>query len=89
MSYQEEEKLKLAEQTNLEARQINNWFINQRKRHWDSSTKEEIIHHGQQDLESRRPISDLEKFVKDRFYASTDVFNPSHNSSCSWSTSPT
>ncbi|KAB1202105.1 Homeobox protein knotted-1-like 1 [Morella rubra] len=30
----EEEKLKLSERTGLDQKQINNWFINQRKRHW-------------------------------------------------------
>ncbi|KAF7051986.1 hypothetical protein CFC21_060157 [Triticum aestivum] len=30
----EPEKLALAESTGLDTRQINNWFINQRKRHW-------------------------------------------------------
>ena len=31
---QELEKAALAESTGLDAKQINNWFINQRKRHW-------------------------------------------------------
>jgi len=31
---QEEEKVKLSEVTGLDQKQINNWFINQRKRHW-------------------------------------------------------
>ncbi|KAK9041751.1 hypothetical protein V6N11_016841 [Hibiscus sabdariffa] len=34
---QEEEKLKLSEITGLGQKQINNWFINQRKRHWKPS----------------------------------------------------
>ncbi|ONK63203.1 uncharacterized protein A4U43_C07F12460 [Asparagus officinalis] len=33
----EEEKSKLAEMTGLDQKQINNWFINQRKRHWKPS----------------------------------------------------
>ncbi|PPD83367.1 hypothetical protein GOBAR_DD19691 [Gossypium barbadense] len=33
----EEEKLKLSEMTGLDQKQINNWFINQRKRHWKPS----------------------------------------------------
>ncbi|CAL9204653.1 unnamed protein product [Musa hybrid cultivar] len=33
----EEEKAKLAEKTGLDQKQINNWFINQRKRHWKPS----------------------------------------------------
>ncbi|KAK8589187.1 hypothetical protein V6N13_088053 [Hibiscus sabdariffa] len=33
----EEEKLKLSEITGLDQKQINNWFINQRKRHWKPS----------------------------------------------------
>nr|AEX56217.1 knotted-like 2 protein [Dactylorhiza fuchsii] len=31
----EEEKIKLVELTRLDQKQINNWFINQRKRHWN------------------------------------------------------
>ena len=31
------EKIALAESTGLEQKQINNWFINQRKRHWKPS----------------------------------------------------
>lgn len=31
---QEADKLALAEATGLDQKQINNWFINQRKRHW-------------------------------------------------------
>lgn len=34
---QEEEKTKLSEVTGLGQKQINNWFINQRKRHWKPS----------------------------------------------------
>lgn len=34
---QEDEKLKLSEVTGLDQKQINNWFINQRKRHWKPS----------------------------------------------------
>ncbi|XP_020085717.1 homeobox protein knotted-1-like 1 [Ananas comosus] len=33
----EEDKVKLAEKTGLDPKQINNWFINQRKRHWKPS----------------------------------------------------
>ncbi|XAR49262.1 hypothetical protein NMG60_11032391 [Bertholletia excelsa] len=33
----EEEKTKLSEITGLDQKQINNWFINQRKRHWKPS----------------------------------------------------
>ncbi|KAM1353670.1 hypothetical protein TB1_032593 [Malus domestica] len=33
----EEEKLQLSKMTGLDQRQINNWFINQRKRHWKPS----------------------------------------------------
>ena len=35
--FQEDEKAKLAEMTGLDQKQINNWFINQRKRHWKPS----------------------------------------------------
>lgn len=34
---QESQKLALAESTGLDQKQINNWFINQRKRHWKPS----------------------------------------------------
>ncbi|RVW52913.1 Homeobox protein knotted-1-like 6 [Vitis vinifera] len=33
----EEDKIALAESTGLDQKQINNWFINQRKRHWKPS----------------------------------------------------
>ncbi|KAE9589559.1 putative transcription factor Homeodomain-TALE-KNOX family [Lupinus albus] len=33
----EEEKVKLSEMSGLDQKQINNWFINQRKRHWKPS----------------------------------------------------
>ncbi|KDO69588.1 hypothetical protein CISIN_1g0385692mg, partial [Citrus sinensis] len=33
----EADKVALAESTGLDQRQINNWFINQRKRHWKPS----------------------------------------------------
>ena len=35
--FQEAQKLALAESTGLDLKQINNWFINQRKRHWKPS----------------------------------------------------
>ena len=34
---QEVDKVSLAEMTGLDQKQINNWFINQRKRHWKPS----------------------------------------------------
>lgn len=34
---QEADKVALAEWTGLDQKQINNWFINQRKRHWKPS----------------------------------------------------
>lgn len=34
---QEEDKVRLASMTGLDPKQINNWFINQRKRHWKPS----------------------------------------------------
>lgn len=36
-SFQEADKIFLAEATGLDQKQINNWFINQRKRHWKPS----------------------------------------------------
>ena len=37
---QETEKLALAETTGLDQKQINNWFINQRKRHWKPASED-------------------------------------------------
>lgn len=37
MTPQEEEKNMLSATTGLDQKQINNWFINQRKRHWRPS----------------------------------------------------
>lgn len=37
IAVQEADKIALAEMTGLDQRQINNWFINQRKRHWKPS----------------------------------------------------
>lgn len=34
---QEADKIELAKTTGLDQKQINNWFINQRKRHWKPS----------------------------------------------------
>jgi hypothetical protein len=36
---QEDDKVKLVEETGLQLKQINNWFINQRKRNWNSNTQ--------------------------------------------------
>lgn len=35
--FQEEDKARLVQETGLELKQINNWFINQRKRNWHSN----------------------------------------------------
>ncbi|KAD1638206.1 hypothetical protein E3N88_42511 [Mikania micrantha] len=37
LAEKESEKVALAESTGLDQKQINNWFINQRKRHWKPS----------------------------------------------------
>lgn len=37
INLQESQKQALAESTGLDLKQINNWFINQRKRHWKPS----------------------------------------------------
>ncbi|CAA2960004.1 homeobox SBH1-like [Olea europaea subsp. europaea] len=39
----ESQKLELAESTGLDQRQINNWFINQRKRHWKPSEDMQFV----------------------------------------------
>jgi hypothetical protein len=36
---QEDDKAKLVDETGLQLKQINNWFINQRKRNWHSSSQ--------------------------------------------------
>ncbi|GMN32410.1 hypothetical protein TIFTF001_003671 [Ficus carica] len=36
---QEDDKAKLVEETGLQLKQINNWFINQRKRNWHSNSQ--------------------------------------------------
>jgi hypothetical protein len=37
MTFQEEDKARLVQETGLQLKQINNWFINQRKRNWHSN----------------------------------------------------
>ncbi|XP_074307465.1 homeobox protein knotted-1-like LET6 isoform X2 [Silene latifolia] len=39
----ESQKLALAEETGLDQKQINNWFINQRKRHWKPSEDMQFV----------------------------------------------
>nr|POF10325.1 homeobox protein sbh1 [Quercus suber] len=39
----ESQKLALAESTGLDLKQINNWFINQRKRHWKPSEDMQFV----------------------------------------------
>jgi hypothetical protein len=39
-THQETEKMALAETTGLDPKQINNWFINQRKRHWKPASED-------------------------------------------------
>lgn len=48
----EADKVALAERTGLDQKQINNWFINQRKRHWKPS--ENIQFEGMDGLSSGR-----------------------------------
>uniref|UniRef100_A0A0E0KII2 Homeobox domain-containing protein n=1 Tax=Oryza punctata TaxID=4537 RepID=A0A0E0KII2_ORYPU len=56
----EMEKIALAESTGLEQKQINNWFINQRKRHWKPSEEMQFAvmeayhhhHHQQQNADA-------------------------------------
>ena len=43
MKWQEQQKLALAESTGLDQKQINNWFINQRKRHWKPSEDMQFV----------------------------------------------
>lgn len=37
INFQEEDKARLVQETGLQLKQINNWFINQRKRNWHSN----------------------------------------------------
>ncbi|KAG5006595.1 hypothetical protein JHK85_025137 [Glycine max] len=37
MFFQEEDKARLVQETGLQLKQINNWFINQRKRNWHTN----------------------------------------------------
>lgn len=43
LDLQESQKLALAESTGLDQKQINNWFINQRKRHWKPSEDMQFV----------------------------------------------
>ncbi|KAL8528710.1 hypothetical protein ACS0TY_006240 [Phlomoides rotata] len=36
-NFQEEDKARLVQETGLQLKQINNWFINQRKRNWHNN----------------------------------------------------
>lgn len=45
---QEDDKAKLVQETGLQLKQINNWFINQRKRNWHNSSNSAT------DLKSKR-----------------------------------
>ncbi|KAI9118164.1 hypothetical protein K1719_010496 [Acacia pycnantha] len=50
----ESEKLALSESTGLDQKQINNWFINQRKRHWKPS--EDMQFMVMEDLHPQNPL---------------------------------
>ncbi|KAM0006116.1 putative transcription factor Homeodomain-TALE-KNOX family [Helianthus debilis subsp. tardiflorus] len=39
----EEDKARLVQETGLQLKQINNWFINQRKRNWHSNTSSSTV----------------------------------------------
>ncbi|EEE59851.1 hypothetical protein OsJ_12427 [Oryza sativa Japonica Group] len=43
ISIKESQKVALAESTGLDLKQINNWFINQRKRHWKPSDEMQFV----------------------------------------------
>lgn len=40
--FQEDDKAKLVEETGLQLKQINNWFINQRKRNWHNNSQSSL-----------------------------------------------
>jgi hypothetical protein len=46
ITVQELEKAALAEATGLDGKQINNWFINQRKRHWKPVVEHRVVEVG-------------------------------------------
>ncbi|CAL5443020.1 unnamed protein product [Camellia sinensis] len=39
----EEDKARLVQETGLQLKQINNWFINQRKRNWHSNSSTSTV----------------------------------------------
>ncbi|KAL8505901.1 hypothetical protein ACS0TY_016939 [Phlomoides rotata] len=42
-NFQEEDKARLVQETGLQLKQINNWFINQRKRNWHNNPSSSSI----------------------------------------------
>ncbi|XP_041016863.1 homeobox protein knotted-1-like 3 isoform X1 [Juglans microcarpa x Juglans regia] len=57
----EEDKARLVQETGLQLKQINNWFINQRKRNWHSNTSTSTV------LKSKRKRSNAGENTRDRF----------------------
>ncbi|KAL2482749.1 Homeobox protein knotted-1-like 3 [Forsythia ovata] len=57
----EEDKAKLVQETGLQLKQINNWFINQRKRNWHSNPSSSTSH------KSKRKSSAGDKATNERF----------------------
>ncbi|RVW53800.1 Homeobox protein knotted-1-like 3 [Vitis vinifera] len=57
----EEDKAKLVQETGLQLKQINNWFINQRKRNWHSNPSTSTV------LKSKRKSNAGENSGGDRF----------------------
>lgn len=57
----EEDKARLVQETGLQLKQINNWFINQRKRNWHSNPSSSTV------LKSKRKRSNAGESSNDRF----------------------
>ncbi|KAI8570537.1 hypothetical protein RHMOL_Rhmol01G0042000 [Rhododendron molle] len=57
----EEDKARLVQETGLQLKQINNWFINQRKRNWHSNPSSSTT------TKSKRKSSNAGESRNDRF----------------------
>lgn len=78
--FQEEDKARLVQETGLQLKQINNWFINQRKRNWHTNPSSSS---GSKSKRKRSVCSLLASFVS----TTTSCINYNSNQlSCAWIT---